>query len=353
METVWFAILVFMLTVYVVLDGFDFGAGILHLFVAKNEEQGQSILRSIGPFWDGNEVWLVAGGGVLFIAFPLFYASAFSGFYLALMLVLWLLIGRAVSLELRHIIDNPLWKSFFGTLFGISSLLLALFFGTALGNVVRGVTFVSEMGGRYFFTPLFTDFLPSGSVGVLDWFTVLMGLIAVLTLTIHGANWVILKNPDEQLNDRLRAVSLKTWWALLVLVVFSLPAVYWVRAGLFDNFIANPFMLILPAAGFASLIATRVFIARKQESAAFGASSGFIVFTLVSTALGLYPALLPSVKSGMPGLDIYNSSNTQYGLWVALIWWCIALVLAIAYFTYVHRVFKGKISGESEIYGGH
>src|SRR5271163_3448619 len=139
METVWFAIVSAMLTVYVILDGFDFGAGILHRFVARTDEERRTVLAAIGPIWDGNEVWLIAAGGVLFVAFPKVYATGFSGFYMALFIVLWLLILRGVSIEFRSHEENPLWREFWDTVFALASALLAVVFGTALGNIVRGV----------------------------------------------------------------------------------------------------------------------------------------------------------------------------------------------------------------------
>src|SRR5437660_3115764 len=134
MQTLWFILVACMLTIYVVLDGFDLGAGIIHLFTARNNAERRLILRSIGPIWDGNEVWLIAAGGTLFFAFPLLYASSFSGFYLPLIIVLWLLMMRGIAIELRSHISNPLWATFWDTVFFIGSTLLTIFYGAALGN---------------------------------------------------------------------------------------------------------------------------------------------------------------------------------------------------------------------------
>jgi cytochrome d ubiquinol oxidase subunit II len=221
METFWFIALAFMIAMYVVLDGFDLGAGTIHLLSAKNDNERRTILNAIGPVWDGNEVWLLAAGGILFFAFPKLYASSFSGFYLPLMIVLWLLIGRAIGIELRKHVDNTLWKSFWDVVFSISSLLLAIFFGAALGNVIRGVPLQAD---GYFFEPLWTTFTVVPDTGILDWFTVLMGLVSLFVLTSHGANYVSMKTHDE-LQMRARKISSLTNWGVLVTSVLALISV--------------------------------------------------------------------------------------------------------------------------------
>src|ERR1700743_2568619 len=151
METVWFMSVAVMVTAYVVLDGFDLGVGVIYPFVTKSSTERRMVLRAIGPVWDGNEVWLLAAGGTLYFAFPALYASSFSGFYLALMIVLWLLMLRGISIEIRSHVDSDLWANFWDAVFCGASALLAIFYGAALGNVVRGV---SIDAGGFFFTPL-------------------------------------------------------------------------------------------------------------------------------------------------------------------------------------------------------
>src|SRR5438093_7625092 len=187
MGTIWFWLVAIMITIYVLLDGFDLGAGAIHLFVAKTDEERRQVLASIGPVWDGNEVWLLAAGGTLYFAFPALYASAFSGFYLPLMIVLWLLILRGTSIEFRNHIHSPVWDPLWDFLFCTSSLLLAVFFGAALGNVVRGVPLDAS---GYFFEPLWTNFRLGEETGLLDWYTIVVGVIAVLALAMHGGLWV-------------------------------------------------------------------------------------------------------------------------------------------------------------------
>src|SRR6202051_380177 len=194
MEPVWFVLVAVMIIAYVVLDGFDLGAGVLQLLVARTAEERRTVIRTIGPVWDGNEVWLVAGGGTLYFAFPLLYASAFSGFYLALMIVLWLLIMRGASIELRMHIDIGVWRSFFDGLFFVSSLLLAVFFGAALANVIRGVPLRAD---GYFFLPLWTNWRVGPEPGILDWYTVIGGVVALVALAFHGALYLAVKTEGE------------------------------------------------------------------------------------------------------------------------------------------------------------
>ncbi len=180
MATLWFMIVAVMVATYVVLDGFDLGAGVIYLFAARTHDERRMILRAIGPVWDGNEVWLLAAGGTLYFAFPQLYASSFSGFYLPLMMVLWLLMLRAIGIEFRTHMENPVWQGFFDVVFCGASGLLAIFLGAALGNVIRGVPLGAD---GYFFEPLWTDFRVGPHPGILDWYTVLAGVIALVTLT--------------------------------------------------------------------------------------------------------------------------------------------------------------------------
>ncbi len=260
MELFWYIVLMGMLAMYVILDGYDFGAGIIHLFFAKTEKDKKAITNAIGPFWDANEVWLIAAGGVLFFAFPTLYASSFSGFYLPLMMILWLLIFRAIGLELRGQIQNKLWESVWDKAFGIASLLLALFFGIALGNVVRGVNLgmvengVSAHEAHYFFLPLWNPtFSPtSEQLGIIDWFTILLGFVGAIALTIHGANWIIFKTSSD-LNQRLKRIVFRLNFGLLALVVISLLVWHIIEPKPFHNFMETPWLWIFPVITFIGL----------------------------------------------------------------------------------------------------
>src|ERR1022692_4314372 len=215
METIWYCLVAAMIAVYVVLDGFDLGVGIVHLFVARTEGERRAVLGSIGPVWDGNEVWLLAGGGTLYFAFPALYASSFSGFYLPLMIVLWLLILRGISIEFRNHMQSLVWQPLWDAVFAGASALLAIFFGAALGNVVRGVPL--DRSGE-FFLPLWTDFTAGKETGILDWYTLLVAVAALLTLAVHGSLWVALKTEGE-LEGRAHRVAKNVWWLLAAWVV--------------------------------------------------------------------------------------------------------------------------------------
>src|ERR1051325_10271474 len=255
METMWFVLVAFMLTAYVILDGFDLGAGAIHFLVAKTDDERRVVLRSIGPVWDGNEVWLIAAGGTLYFAFPVLYASSFSGFYLPLMMVLWLIMLRGIGIELRSHIDNPLWRSFYDFIFSGASLLLAIFFGAAMGNVIRGVPLNSE---GYFFEPLWTNFRVTADSGILDWYTVLTGVVALVTLTVHGAHYVAMKTTGD-VNARARRIASRGGWLLVALTILSLFATVYVRPQMFDNFKSRPWGAIFPLVVLAGIAGMEYF----------------------------------------------------------------------------------------------
>jgi cytochrome d ubiquinol oxidase subunit II len=340
METLWFILVALMLVAYVVLDGFDLGVGTIHTIVAKTGDERRAVLHSIGPVWDGNEVWLLAAGGALFFAFPKLYASSFSGFYLPLMMVLWLLMLRGVGLELRSHSENPLWQSFFEFIFSVSSLLLAIFFGAAIGNVVRGVPLNPE---GYFFEPLWTDFRVGRDTGILDWYTVLTGVLALITLGVHGAHWVAMKT-DGEVNARARRISGLAWWSLVLLTILSLVATLYIRPQLTGNFWLRPWGWIIPIMVAGSLVAMQYFRAKGRDLEAFLASTLYIVGMLGGAAFAMHPYLLPATTDPALSLTIYNSKTGPYSLSVGLIWWLIGMTLAIGYFIFLYRFFRGKVT---------
>ena len=341
METIWFMIVAFMLVCYVILDGFDIGAGIVNYFVGRNEKERAAVIRSIGPVWDGNEVWLLATGGTLYFAFPALYAAGFSGFYLPLIMVLWLLILRAMGIELRHQLDNQMWTNFWDFVFTMASILLAIFFGAALGNVIRGVPLDAT---GYFFEPLFTDWRTTGATGILDWFTVLSGVVAFVALAVHGAGYLALKTENE-MNARARKVVSVGWYALVLITLLSLAAVIVVRPQILDNYYALPVGWLIPVMVVASLAAVKYFNGRGNDKLVFIASSFYLAMMLGGAVYGLYPNVLPALDPAF-SLTIENAKAGSYGLSVGLIWWPIGIVIALGYFTFLFRTFKGKVPVE-------
>jgi cytochrome d ubiquinol oxidase subunit II len=347
MATLWFILVALMITAYVILDGFDLGAGILHLVIAHSDEERRTVIRTIGPVWDGNEVFLLAGGGTLFFAFPALYASSFSGFYLPLCIVLWLLIGRAVGIEFRHHLDSKVWTDFFDGCFCISSALLAIFFGAALGNVVRGVAL--DKNG-VFFAPLWTDWRPGVAPGILDWYTVIAGLVALVALAVHGALYIAVKTEGE-LNQRARKWAKSLWPLLIVITVVSLLGTVNVRPEVLVNFRAHPIGLVIPFLVIGALTGMIAYSRKGDDGKAFASSCVYLATMLVGAAFGLYPNVLPARNDPANSLTIYNTASASHGLAFGLIWWGFGMTLAIIYFVIVYRMFRGKVSAEASGYG--
>jgi cytochrome d ubiquinol oxidase subunit II len=345
METLWYAILSLMLATYVVLDGFDFGAGILHLFVAKTDEERRTVFNAIGPVWDGNEVWLLASGGILVFAFPAAYAAGFSGFYLPLMMALWLLILRGVSIEFRSREENRLWRSFWDGAFAFSSILMAIILGAALGNVIRGVPLDAT---QYFAGPLFTNFLPGRNPGVLDWYTVVIGVFTLAALAGHGALYLAWKT-EGPIHGRSLACARLLWGAIVVLGALATAATAVVQPRLFPSLIARPWTWLLVAAMAVSLFSVFRFQRPGSELKAFLGSAGFLASMLAATAAAMYPYLLFSTLDPAWDLSIHNTATGALALRAGIVWWVPAILIAIGYFAYLFHSFRGKVSGE----GGH
>ena len=340
-QLIWFCLAAILIAGYVVLDGFDLGAGAIHLFVARGAAERKLILKTVGPVWDGNEVWLLAGGGTLFMAFPNLYAASFSGFYLPLMIVLWLLILRGVSIEFRNRIDSPVWTPLWDGGFCISSALLAIFFGAALGNVVRGVPL--DASGN-FFLPLWTDFRPNlhgqgDRPGVLDWYTILTGVLALAALVEHGALWVRYKTSGE-LSARAGTAAHTIWSLLGLLTLGATVASFYLQPQIPANFRAHPWGAIFPLLAIAGFAGMR----RRGERAAFLSSCAYLVGMLTSAAFGVFPYVLPSAPAPALGLTIYSAATADYGLKVALAWWIPGMLLVGVYTTFVYRKFAGKVN---------
>ncbi len=346
METLWFAVVAAMLALYVVFDGFDLGAGIVHLYAARKEDERRLVLQSIGPVWDGNEVWLLAAAGALYLAFPALYASSFSGFYLPLMMVLWLFMLRGLAIEFRHHIDNQVWKPFWDVTFAGSSALLAIFLGAAIGNVVRGVPLDEQ--GR-FFLPLWTDFRVSPEPGILDWYTGLVGVGALLALAAHGAAWVVYKTEGD-VRARARTVGRAVWWGVALFTVTVTLVTFRIQPQVPARLQAEPWGLVFPAVALAGLLLMPWLDRRGAERNAFLASCAYLFGMMASVAFGVYPYVLPSNVDPALGLDIYEAAAGAYGLRVGLGWFIPGMALVTAYFVYTYHRLGGKVRVEEEGY---
>ena len=330
METLWFCILVFMLGTYVVLGGTDLGVGILHLLVARNETERQQVIHSIHPVWKPNEVWLLAGGGTMFLAFPTALAVSFSGFYLALMLVLWLLVLRGLGLELRYHVPDILWRQFWDVAMSVSSLLLALCLGAALGNVVRGVP-LDEHG--VFFEPLWTNFLVGEQTGILDWYTVLVGLAAVVALANHGALWLNASVTGE-VRERADRLASRLSVAVIVLLVVLDVASFAARPDFRDGLSTRPWGIIFPVGAMTGLVLAIVQRTRKPWRA-YLASCAAVYAMLGTATVSIYPNILPA-RIPANALTIQNAAAPPASLASALLWWIPGILIVAGYFAFIY-----------------
>jgi len=344
MEMLWFSIAAVMVAVYVVMDGFDFGAGALHLAVARNDRERRQVLAAIGPFWDGNEVWLLAAGGVLFLAFPKVLASGLSGFYLAIMLVLWTLILRGISIEFRSHVGDAMWRSFWDGVFFVASTLAPVLFGAALGNLLRGVP-LDERG--WFALPLFESFSPSGALGILDWYTVLAGLFALASVAHHGALFLAWKT-DGPVHERSRVWAARLFPVVIALWLAASIATAVVAPAIFAGIPGRPLAGVATLVAFAGLATSVVRRRAGRDLAAFLGSAAFLLGILGATAASVYPTMLKSATDPALSLTALNSAASATSLSRGLWWWPAGLILAIAYTAFLFRFHRGKAEAAPE-----
>jgi cytochrome bd ubiquinol oxidase subunit II len=344
--TLWYSLVAIMFALYAVLDGFDIGAGAIYLFAARTSDERRAILRSIGPVWDGNEVWLVAAGGILFFAFPGAYAAGFSGFYLPLIIVLWLLILRAIAIEFRDHIASLVWEPFWDVIFAGSSSLLAIFFGAALGNLMRGVPI--DRNGM-FFLALWTDFRTTGPVGILDWFTILVGISSLAALAMHGALWVALKTSGD-LEDRARAIAGRLWIAAAAAAALMFVIVPAVMPHLSLRYDTHPWGFVFPLLAAAGLFGARALNRANRALYAFGCSSLYVAGMLASAMFGLYPYLLASNADPSVGVTIFNGATSPHALAVGLAWFIPGMILVAVYFAFAYRDLNEKVRMDGKGY---
>jgi cytochrome bd ubiquinol oxidase subunit II len=340
MIATWYGVAGFMLIVYVALDGRNFGAGMLHWLVARTPEERRQVIAAIGPLWSWHEVWLVGFGGTALAVFPKLVASAFAGYYLALFLILWCLILRGISLEVGGHINDRMWQGFWDFVFVLSSALLAILFGAAAGNLARGVPLDSD---GTFSMAFFTDFIPYGYVGLLDWYTVSIAIFATVALAAHGATYLTLKT-EGPVHDRSASYARALWAAVApLLLVISIESGV-VRPDLLGHAIHNPCWwigLLLVCAAAIVLISG---LTTRREMRAFIGSNLLLAGMLATGAAAIFPIVLHSTLAPENSLTAYDVAAGPNSLTYAAIWWPISFAMATAYFVFVSRQYLGKVS---------
>jgi len=332
LETIWFLLWGVLWAVYFMLDGFDLGMGILAPFIAGDDTDRRVIYNSMGPFWDGNEVWLITAGGVTFAAFPTTYAVMFNALYTPLLLLLFALIFRAVALEFRGKIEGQGWRKLWDVCHFLGSFLPALLLGVAFANIFKGIP-IDEEG--MFQGNLFTLLNPYGLLG---------GILFVLLFLVHGALWLAIKAEGPLAEKAGKAAGL-LWWPLLLVAVVFLAAT-WFATGLYGNYLANPALWLIPLVTVAALLVTRVLVARKAWWGAWFASSLTIVGATLFGVVGLYPNLFPSSLDPAYSLTIFNSSSSPLTLKIMLGVALTFVPIVIVYQIWVYYLFRGRVTSD-------
>lgn len=330
LETIWFVLWGILWAVYFMLDGFDLGLGTLNPFIARSDADKRVAYNSMGPFWDGNEVWLVTAGGVTFAAFPTTYAVMFSSLYSPLLLILFGLIIRAVSFEFRGKVDSSAWRGLWDTCHFVGSFGPALLFGVAFANIFQGV----PIDGK--------GMLQGNLLSLLNPYGTLGGVLFVLLFIVHGALWLAIKS-EGNLHDRAAAAAGKLWWALLVVAVIFLVAT-WFATKLYLNYLTYPVLFLIPLLAVAALLAVKVFIVGRAWWKAWFASSLTIVAATLFGVVGLYPNLLPSSLDPAFSMTAFNSASSPLTLKIMLAVALVFVPIVIAYQVWGYYIFRDKIT---------
>jgi cytochrome d ubiquinol oxidase subunit II len=343
----WYGVLAFMLITYVVLDGRNFGAGMLHWLVARTPEERRQVIAAIGPLWSWHEVWLVGFGGTLLAVFPRLMASAFAGYYLALFLILWGLILRGIALEVGGHINDRLWQGFWDFVFVFSNFLLAILFGAAAGNLARGVPL--DAHGN-FSMAFFTDFRVRGHVGLLDWYTVSVAIFAAVILAAHGATYLTLKT-EGPVHDR-SATYAKYLWAAAPWLLLAISVESWaVRPDLPGRAAYNPFAWLGLLVVIVATIALISGLSTRRETRAFVGSNLLLAGLLITGGAALFPVMLYSTIAPENSLTAYAVASSPDALLLASMWWPLGFALAITYFVFISRRYTGKVSVKRDTQG--
>ena len=335
----WYAIVSFLLLAYVVLEGFDIGAGMLQCIVAEDEDERRLVIAAIGPLWSWNEVLLLGFGGSFLMAFPTAMADMTSGFYLAVMLLLWCLILRGVAMEVSSRLSNPLWRSAWNFIFVASNVLLAVLIGAALGNIVRGVPINAD--GK-FSLAFFTNFSPFGQVGILDWYTVSGAVFALLLFAAHGANGLAQRTYGP-VHDRSLALSRRLWTMILPLLIVIAVETWFVRPDVVEGMFFRPFGWLGLIGVIVGSRAIHTGLRPRDASRALFGSTSLIGGLMIAGANGVFPMILRSTIAPQYSISAYDAAAAGNGLIIGLIWWPFAFLLATIYFFFTFRFYSGKV----------
>lgn len=329
LQITWFVLWAVLWAVYFMLDGFVLGTGFLSGILAKNDTEKRVLINSVGPVWDGNEVWLITAGGATFAAFPTTYALMFSYLYLALLLLLFSLIVRGVSFEFRGKVDNLVWRKGWDAAIVVCSFLPALLFGVAFGNIFKGLPM--DASGHH-----------GGLLSLLNPYGILTGLLFVCLFAVHGALYSTLKTVGVLSTRAFNLAKLLWMPLLLVAIVFLGYTAYATR--LYDNYLATPALFVVPAIAVLALLAVQAFMITNSPLKAFTASCVTILFVVFTGVTGLFPNLIPSSLDPAYNLTIYNSSSSQYTLTIMTVVAFIFVPIVIAYKIWVYRIFRAPVT---------
>jgi len=332
LQSIWFFLWGLLWALFFMTDGFDFGIGILYPFLGKSDYDKRVMINSIGPLWDGNEVWLITAGGVTFAAFPTVYAVMFSSLYSALMLILFALILRGVSFEFRGKVNNPNWIKVWDACIFIGSFVPALLFGVAFANIFHGIPID---GNGFYHGTLFTLLNPYGLLG---------GILFLFLFLVHGALWLAIRSEGD-LHERAVSTVKKLWPILLIVaVIFLVASVFSTK--LYDNYLEYPVLFLVILIAVAALLGTRMFISKKAYFKAWFSSSATIVSCIFFGIIGLFPNLFPSSIADEYSLTAFNASSSPLTLKIMLIVVVLSIPVVLAYQIWAYNLFKGKITEE-------
>jgi cytochrome d ubiquinol oxidase subunit II len=336
LQGIWFFLWGLLWAVFFMTDGFDFGIGVLYPFLGKNDTDKRIMINSVGPLWNGNEVWLITAGGVTFAAFPLVYSVMFSSLYSGLMLILFALILRGVAFEFRSKIDTKSWRNVWDISIFLGSILPAVLFGVTFANIFKGLP-INKSGiyeGSFF--------------GLLNLYGILGGLLFLILFMFHGSLWLSIKTEGD-LNQKAVSASVKIWPLLLISAVIFLVA-SWFYTKLYDNYLSNPVLFLDILLTVAALLAARFFIKKKEFFKAWISSSVVIIGAVFFGIIGLYPNMLPSSINPEFNITAYNASSSHLTLKIMLVVVIIFIPAVIAYQAWAYYLFRGKVTKEDLAY---